>query len=499
MESSPSAELLPVCHWSPPSLEGWTFAVVVHAGCCILGSLPLGLILYPLRQRHATIAATSATSGSSSKVTTRQETWIMNDQQQQQQQQRRRRQVLCVILAVGAAAVPPLLVYAVSSSSSTYSSWFGWEGNNHHNVFPAYFWMGPFLLSTFGFSTFFKTINVAFGQYPLGADSTLLSWLLWFVLLPEPRYVQGQLQGPASWMSIQNMIIVFVFKILGISLLLSLMLQSDSGDTIDLPFSLPEWFVQVHNVYLWLFPLLAGGIFLPKTLLSSIGNMMALAMMLSVLHQLLAFAYSDIPLPTWLVTIWNGYVHLWLLYLFASFCLDFSLLTNVTLTAGRIQFEAGFDNPLVASRSLREAWGLRWNKSVGTLLKRTVYIPARHHHGWNAVAATLATFLASGLLHEYNFSIHNHTVSSDYYGKVTIFFVLMGFLMMAEQVVYTKFVPPSWKSWMQQNVPTVLISLVWCLLASSPLEQFFMPSWLEAGWVKALMELFPTFQCGKML
>ena len=48
-------------------------------------------------------------------------------------------------------------------------------------------WVGPFLLSTFGFSAFFKCIIAGFDQFPEGADRNMSTWLAWFVNLPEPE------------------------------------------------------------------------------------------------------------------------------------------------------------------------------------------------------------------------------------------------------------------------------------------------------------------------
>lgn len=53
--------------------------------------------------------------------------------------------------------------------------------------------------------------------------------------------------------------------------------------------------------------------------------------------------------------------HLWFIYLWAAFCLDVGAL--LTMVAGGA-VDPPFRNPLLQSRSLREAWGARWNRPV---------------------------------------------------------------------------------------------------------------------------------------
>ena len=53
---------------------------------------------------------------------------------------------------------------------------------NHNN------WMTPFLLSTFGFSCFFKTIAVTFDLEPKGIEKqNFETFCTWFMSLPEPE------------------------------------------------------------------------------------------------------------------------------------------------------------------------------------------------------------------------------------------------------------------------------------------------------------------------
>jgi len=58
------------------------------------------------------------------------------------------------------------------------------------------------------------------------------------------------------------------------------------------------------------------------------------------------------------------------------------------------------DNPLLASASPMDFWGRRWNTLIHQVLKNGVYKPLRQA-GAGRNAAVLATFLASGLFHEW--------------------------------------------------------------------------------------------------
>lgn len=59
------------------------------------------------------------------------------------------------------------------------------------------------------------------------------------------------------------------------------------------------------------------------------------------------------------------------------------------------------DSPLTKSDSPSDFWGRRWNKLTGPALRRGVYQPIRKCWKWNTHLAALATFVVSGLLHEY--------------------------------------------------------------------------------------------------
>jgi alginate O-acetyltransferase complex protein AlgI len=85
-----------------------------------------------------------------------------------------------------------------------------------------------------------------------------------------------------------------------------------------------------------------------------------------------------------------------------------------------------FVNP-AASRTLREFWGLRWNRAFHVVAHEFVFRPVVRR--WGGGAGILATFLFSGLLHEVLISV---PVGAGY-GLPTLYFVLHGALVLAER------------------------------------------------------------------
>jgi len=196
-------------------------------------------------------------------------------------------------------------------------------------------------------------------------------------------------------------------------------------------------------------------------------------------------------LPDWAAWLLSSELHLWVLYLWASACLDVG--TLLALLGGGTT-EPGFSNPLLAARSLREAWGRRWNRPVHAMLKRTVYAPARRA-GLGGAAASLLSFAASGLLHEYNFATHNFAAYRP--GSATAFFLLMGLLMLGEAALQ------DWVgrrgAWRLQRLyaamPSPLVAAGLRLAVLPAFEPLFMRSWIESGMLRAVGALVPHVTC----
>lgn len=290
-------------------------------------------------------------------------------------------------------------------------------------------WMTAFLASTFGFSCFFKSLAAAFDAHPEGADADLKTWVLWFTSLPEPEFAKGKLVRAPSGALTQRALL-FLAKAISLFGLLSGLQNSPHG--AHAPFSDD------------------GGL---------------------TLRML------------------NGAAHLWLVFLWAAFCLDVG--TLLVLLQGSMT-APGFRNPLLASRSFKEAWGERWNLPVHAMLKRSVYVPLRRRRV-GPVSAAMLTFVGSGLLHEYNFSIHNHSAYQP--GHATAFFVTMGAMMLAEGALGRAV--PHWLARWYHALPDALVAL---FIQSTVLPIFtplFFRSWLEAGMLASVAELVPHLRCGR--
>ncbi len=91
-----------------------------------------------------------------------------------------------------------------------------------------------------------------------------------------------------------------------------------------------------------------------------------------------------------------------------------------------VAVERLFVNPL-ASRSLGEFWGRRWNLAFHAVARDFVFKPAARR--WGPGAATLLTFLFSGVLHEALLSVP----AGGGYGLPTLYFLLHGALVLAER------------------------------------------------------------------
>jgi len=151
--------------------------------------------------------------------------------------------------------------------------------------------------------------------------------------------------------------------------------------------------------------------------------------------------------------------------------------------------EPGFNNPLLESRSFKETWGTRWNLPVNALLKRTIYIPLRKSGIFNQQFAAALTFFVSGLLHEYNFSMHNHRSSGYQLGEVTVFFLVMQLLIVGESWIWKQ--SPEWVQIAISRLPSVVISTFLTLMVSGLAERYFLRSWFESGMVEAIAQLVP--------
>jgi hypothetical protein len=216
---------------------------LVHGSYTVLGGVPLGVLLYVMHS-HTT--------------------------------NKTRKQLISIVVGMTAALSVPLYWHHPTISQSSK-------------------WMGPFLASTFGFSTLFKSINAGFQQFPEGADGgDLQTWLCWFTLLPEPLFAKGKMSR-ATPAEVQTQIQTILSKLLSLFLLLTYLRNWHIYDDDHNDGEETKSLLQQH---------------------------------------------------------WHGMVHIWLIYLFASFCEDFSILLNLPFTKFS-RWNHGFDNPLLGSSLCR--------------------------------------------------------------------------------------------------------------------------------------------------
>jgi membrane bound O-acyltransferase family protein len=118
---------------------------------------------------------------------------------------------------------------------------------------------------------------------------------------------------------------------------------------------------------------------------------------------------------------WVGMIGLLLFLHFGTF----HLLALVWQRAG-LGVKPIMQRPL-ASHSLSELWGKRWNLGFRALSHTSVFQPLQKRFG--LVAGTLGAFLASGLLHELVISVP----AGAGYGLPTVYFLVQGIGVIAER------------------------------------------------------------------
>jgi hypothetical protein len=145
-----------------------------------------------------------------------------------------------------------------------------------------------------------------------------------------------------------------------------------------------------------------------------------------------------------------------------------------------------FHNPLFTSRTPTEFWGAKWNLMIHRILKHGAYLPARKAFP-SSGAAVAATFVASGLLHDYSWSlVFYHPVRArnalgvcaDCFTpiplKLTAFFLWCGLVMLLERPVlpYCGFA---------RSLPTPVVATLLLVFLALPVAHWYTGDWAVGG------------------
>ena len=146
-------------------------------------------------------------------------------------------------------------------------------------------------------------------------------------------------------------------------------------------------------------------------------------------------------------------------------------------------------NPMLKSNSPSDFWGRRWNVLVHNGLKNGIYKPARINFHLPPLFAVLATFIASGIIHEYvNVVLFQH-IGNLFKWKNMIFFGWNGLLIGAEYTI------GHWTvvQWLSKHLPqSIKTSMV--ILSALPLAHLFIGDWIEAGYFDHVSVCLPLIE-----
>ncbi|XP_055816179.1 acyl-CoA--sterol O-acyltransferase 1-like [Solanum dulcamara] len=129
---------------------------------------------------------------------------------------------------------------------------------------------------------------------------------------------------------------------------------------------------------------------------------------------------------------------LYCLHIYITLEIILNLVRAVVRRVSRVDLNPPFDEPYMAS-SLQDFWGKRWNLMVTNMLRLTVYDPIRLIVAdripsmWAPIPAVLATFFASGLVHELFFYYIIGRLKPS--GEAMMFFLIHGVALSLEIVI----------------------------------------------------------------
>ena len=138
-----------------------------------------------------------------------------------------------------------------------------------------------------------------------------------------------------------------------------------------------------------------------------------------------------------------------------------------------------FDLPLWTSRCPSEFWSLKWNRMIHIVLKYGTFYSARQF--LSTRLAVLLTFIVSGLIHDYIWTLifYRHKEDDIHFVpvvfKLTAFFLWNGVVMLLERLV-GPYVKP-----LTSQMPTILVSTL-VVLTALPVAHWYVGDWVEGGY-----------------
>jgi hypothetical protein len=182
--------------------------------------------------------------------------------------------------------------------------------------------------------------------------------------------------------------------------------------------------------------------------------------------------------------------------LLAATLLSLSLDFSMSGVACIIQLVAGFqtenvvNDPILGSSSPSDFWGNRWNLLIHRGLKQGIYKPVRMATASRNLA-TIVTFLASGVAHEYVWVVtfyqnsHEQEKYIPTFGKSLLFFGWNGILLVVEHWVGRE----RWHAAVKP-MPRLLVSLLVVMFAL-PVGHLFTGDFRHGGYFESLATTWP--------
>eukprot|EP00531_Pseudo-nitzschia_arenysensis_P002286 CAMPEP_0116115152 /NCGR_PEP_ID=MMETSP0329-20121206/354_1 /TAXON_ID=697910 /ORGANISM="Pseudo-nitzschia arenysensis, Strain B593" /LENGTH=308 /DNA_ID=CAMNT_0003608565 /DNA_START=107 /DNA_END=1033 /DNA_ORIENTATION=+ len=158
-------------------------------------------------------------------------------------------------------------------------------------------------------------------------------------------------------------------------------------------------------------------------------------------------------------------------------------------------------NPMLKSKSPTDFWGRRWNMLVHKGLKNGVYKPTRKHTS-SKLWAVVATFVVSGIIHEYvNYVMflgkwgnsggtEDAPIDYRFQWKQMIFFGWNGILILLEYTI------GHWRifQWLSKTLPPIATTAL-VLCCALPLAHLFTGDWIKIGYFDSVFLAEPIIVC----